>query len=500
MPPRESSGRVSRARSALACLLLAALVACADVAPSMRTEPERLGPLASGSFSGGSIGRGSVIGTFSGEGVQSGEERPYFVQMTVQGVEWYECVDEHGTPTLGELPFRETVTEPLDGHVDEAGSFEGFVVVVDGPVPGDGACTAPAVLRRVDPGDPESAPLTFTQVDEVQADLIDSQEVEPPAEGELRVAAAPAGSQDTLAWLCDDPEPSAPLADYDSPPLDGADAVCTLVDGPGAPPAGRNALLLSSTSGGSVAGVAFADEDILAFDLASETWSLLFDGSRVGIGSADINAFHFEDDGAILMSFRSGEDVPGLGEVEDNDVIRFTPDTPWDFTRGSFHMVLDGSDVGLDTSAEDINALAVTADGTLLVSLNGDFRVPGAGGILTGVDEDLLAFHPQAWGPTTRGTWSLVFDGSDVGLSSSGEDVYGLALGPAGDLLLTSKSDFEVPGLRGDKETVYSFAPTRLGETTRGSFAAFWDGVRHGFADERIDGLDLVDLPSSAAF
>ena len=38
---------------------------------------------------------------------------------------------------------------------------------------------------------------------------------------------------------------------------------------------------------------------------------------------------------------------------------------------------------------------------------------------VSGADEDLLAFTPRTLGATTSGSFSLYFDGSDVGLSTS---------------------------------------------------------------------------------
>ncbi|MCP4427873.1 MAG: LamG domain-containing protein, partial [Chloroflexi bacterium] len=51
------------------------------------------------------------------------------------------------------------------------------------------------------------------------------------------------------------------------------------------PPTGSDVIYVSSTTGGSVDGVAFVDEDILAYDTGTGTWSLYFDGSDVGLGA-----------------------------------------------------------------------------------------------------------------------------------------------------------------------------------------------------------------------
>ena len=45
---------------------------------------------------------------------------------------------------------------------------------------------------------------------------------------------------------------------------------------------------------------------------------------------------------------------------------------------------------------------------------------------VSGADEDLLVFTATPLGATTSGTWAMVFDGSDVGLSTvASEDING---------------------------------------------------------------------------
>ncbi|MEW5958501.1 MAG: Ig-like domain-containing protein, partial [Chloroflexota bacterium] len=67
---------------------------------------------------------------------------------------------------------------------------------------------------------------------------------------------------------------------------------------------GQQTLYVSSTSGGNVGGVAFADEDILAYDLSTGTWSMYFDGSDVGLNASgqEVDAFYVNADGTILLS------------------------------------------------------------------------------------------------------------------------------------------------------------------------------------------------------
>ena len=250
------------------------------------------------------------------------------------------------------------------------------------------------------------------------------------------------------------------------------------------PGSGADVIYLSSTSGGTIDGVSFKDEDILKYDTATDTWSLYFDGSDVGL-KTDVNAFTILDDGSILLSINN---VTGLsiGSVQDEDIIKFIPTSLGSNTAGSFEWYFDGSDVGLSASGEDIDAIGFTDDGKLVISTLGNFN---AGGV-SGKDEDLWVFTADSLGTSTSGSWEQYFDGSDVGLSESGyEDVFGTWIAANGDIYLTTRGGFSVPGLSGDGSDIFTFTPSSLGSSTSGSYSAYWDGSDHGFGSEIVDGI-----------
>ena len=90
-------------------------------------------------------------------------------------------------------------------------------------------------------------------------------------------------------------------------------------------------------------------------------------------------------------------------------------------------MAFDGSDVGLTTSAEAIDAVTGLADGSLLLSTRRSGSVPLGSGSLSFAAEDLLRFAPTSLGANTAGSWSLWADLSDVGLNSSNENLTAVA-------------------------------------------------------------------------
>ena len=231
-------------------------------------------------------------------------------------------------------------------------------------------------------------------------------------------------------------------------------------------------------------GTRIANDDIV--EVGPNGPTRYFDGSDVGISALRTDAFAILDDGDLLMSFTASGTVPGVGTVDDSDIVRFTPTTLGDATSGSFSLYFDGSDVGLTTSGEDIDALDVLSDGTIVVSTAGQTVVPG----VTPRDEDLMAFSPVQLGDTTAGTWSLYFDGSDAGVKS--EDIDGASVN--GDTVsLSFKSGWSVDGISGADEDVVDFAASDLGPATAGSFVGplLYDGSTGGLGSTDIDALHI---------
>jgi hypothetical protein len=253
------------------------------------------------------------------------------------------------------------------------------------------------------------------------------------------------------------------------------------------PPYSSNPLYLSLTGNQTIGGVASADEDILRFDGSS--WTLFFDGSDVGVGSPDLFGFSIVDADTILMSFSSAITVNGLA-ITPQDVARFDATSLGSVTAGTFSMYLDGSDVGLDTTAEKIDSLSLLPDGLVLISTTGNPSVPG----VAGKDEDVLAFTPTSLGDVTSGTWSMYFDGSDVGLAeTSGEDVDALDV-VSGKVYLSTADNFSVNGAAGADEDIFVCEPTSLGDVTACNYssALYFDGSTLGLAANDVDAINLL--------
>jgi PKD repeat protein len=181
------------------------------------------------------------------------------------------------------------------------------------------------------------------------------------------------------------------------------------------PPQSAAKILVSSTTGGTVGGVSFADEDLVSVDPATGVWSMYFDGSDVGLASADIDAAERLADGRILLSTESPVVLGGVS-YDDSDIILFTPTSTGSTTAGSFSRYRAGSTIGLTTSAENVDAIAVTPTGELVLSTVG--RLSGGG--LVAEDEDLVKVSGT--------TLSMYLDGSAIGLTGSVEDIWGASI------------------------------------------------------------------------
>ena len=169
---------------------------------------------------------------------------------------------------------------------------------------------------------------------------------------------------------------------------------------------------------------------------------------------------------------------PSGTSVDDSDIVRFTPTSLGANTAGSFNFYFDGSDVGLTTSNEALDAIDIAPDGRLVISTSGAASASGA----SGDDEDLLIFTASSLGSVTAGSFALRFDGSDVGLSAGDEDLDAACDTSAGSLLLSTLGSFTVTGASGADEDVLRFTPSSLGPTTSGGYGIFLDTSTEGIA------------------
>ncbi|MCP4361991.1 MAG: S8 family serine peptidase [Chloroflexi bacterium] len=188
----------------------------------------------------------------------------------------------------------------------------------------------------------------------------------------------------------------------------------------------------------------------------------------------------------IYVGSSSGGNVGGVS-FADEDIVAYDTDT------GTWAMYFDGSDVGLgNNGAADVDAFHLLNDGTILLSFIGAPSIPDVGSV---DDSDIVRFVPTSTGSSTAGTYEWYFDGSDVNLTTSGEDVDAIGIAPDGRLMLSTSGSFNV-GISGRDEDILYFDATSLGANTSGSWAMAFDGsdvALHNSGNEDVIGTWIND-------
>ncbi len=246
-------------------------------------------------------------------------------------------------------------------------------------------------------------------------------------------------------------------------------------------------LYLSTPDGGEVAGITYSGEDVLGYDLDSGDWSLLFDGSDVGLAGQDVAAFAWLPDGSLLIVVADDIYLPELDipafqgkNVDNSDILRFEPTSLGENTAGSWSLYFDGSDVDLKTPQEAIRGLTVLGDGRIILSTKGPIKV----GNLNAKSRDLVIFTPESLGEETAGNWELFFDGSDFDfLSSSKDSIEGVHLDEeTGALyLVTSTADRQI----------LVCTPDEPGDFSECSFDLFWESGANGLPSDTLDAIAI---------
>ncbi len=253
-------------------------------------------------------------------------------------------------------------------------------------------------------------------------------------------------------------------------------------------------LLLSSNSGGTVAGITFRDEDILAYHPTIDSWSFYFDGSDVGI-TTDIDALGLAWDSTLVMSFDVPTTVPGLGLVDDSDLVRFVPTNLGPNTAGTFTGFVNGSTLELTTDTEDVDALYSLINNDLVFSTTGRANVSG----VIAQDEDTIHYRDDSYYRYGYKSWHLAFDGSQLALTTASEDIGGIGR-DGGHAYYSTVGAFAMPGLSGDGADIFEL--TRDPATGQLQPTMFWDGSQHGFTGKIIDAFEIVyltNVPMSSA-
>jgi hypothetical protein len=221
------------------------------------------------------------------------------------------------------------------------------------------------------------------------------------------------------------------------------------------------------------------------------------DGSDIGLETTDIDGFEWRTDRTLLMSFDTPITLSGIPfEVDDSDIVRFVPTQLGATTSGRFELFFDGSDVGLDSDNEDVDAIGIRADGKLVVSTLGASTVPSVGGTLNVAHVDLLLFSGDRFGEATRGTWQRVFEGGKNRLGDqAGEGLAALWLLPNDDFVFGAGDPFVFNELFdrpfGEGSDVFRCTLFNTSDGLGCSFFSFVQGPAIGLRGEIVDALSV---------
>ena len=255
-----------------------------------------------------------------------------------------------------------------------------------------------------------------------------------------------------------------------------------------------NRLIFSTGAEVAIPGVLtpFDNSDVYSWNGVS-AYARLLDATGIGLPNANTNV-----DGLVMVDYNTfyfsfadtTTTVPILGAVPDEDIVKYD--------AGTWSLFFDGSAVGLGTSdGEDVDAFDILSDGSVVVSTRGSTVVPLTVGTLSAVAQDVLMCVPTTLPgvPITGCTWSMYFDGSDVGLETinTTENIDGVSVA-ATRIYLSTGGTFAVAGLSGEGKDVFACNNPGTGPTTTcSSFSMFFDGSARGLASTVT--IDAIDVP-----
>ena len=255
-----------------------------------------------------------------------------------------------------------------------------------------------------------------------------------------------------------------------------------------------NPLLVSAAAAGlatgNVAGIPFRSEDILAhsdLNTGGQKWIMFFDGSDVGITKNVTNvAMGHPRYPEIFISIMANQNVAGVGTVKPHDVLQFNGDFG-PTTSGTFSMYLRGSDWGLTTTSEKIDAFGTWSygigggyEGTCWgfpLSTVGAATVVRSGVTLKFADEDVPCME-EYFGLIG---WRSYFDGS-MTTGMAVEDVNGVSMVDLDNLGQSSKLYLNIVGtgnIAGHTVTQKDIFAVNYPAYTWSNYV--WRGTQHGW-------------------
>jgi hypothetical protein len=193
-----------------------------------------------------------------------------------------------------------------------------------------------------------------------------------------------------------------------------------------------------------------------------------------GSDSIDVTDIDFEETDLFYFSRKNSGNVDGV-LFQNEDIVAYD--------GNEFRVFFDGTPW---VSGYTLDAFYIQDNGDILMSYSVAGSVSGAS--LSFDDSDIVKFSPSTQ------TWEMYFDGSDVGLTSNGEDVDSIGFAPDGRLVISTSGSSSTNGLSSRDEDIIVFNQSSLGANTDGSFEMYFDGSDVGLSTSSGEDVDAISI------
>lgn len=185
-----------------------------------------------------------------------------------------------------------------------------------------------------------------------------------------------------------------------------------------------------------------------------------------------LTVYYANQDGSIPSNFYYV--VPSQFTSFDGFNARREDVVVYDDVNDTWQLFYDGSQAGTETAV--VSAFSLYGPSSLLLSFNNSIDVPGIGTVEIG---DIVMYSI----PT--GTFSFIFDGSDVGLNNPQTEVIDAITIINGNLAVSTTGNLTQNNfLRASGEDVVMFKNPTFGQNTAGYWEIYFDGSMVGLDDD----------------
>lgn len=234
----------------------------------------------------------------------------------------------------------------------------------------------------------------------------------------------------------------------------------------------RGPLSFSTLGNANPAGTGGTADDADIYNWSGTAFSRVIDAGAAPYnlpGGANVDGFDQVSATQFYLSFSaSNTTVPGLGTVQDEDVVFYD--------AGTWSVYFDGTARGLTAANQDLDAISVVGR-TLSFSTLGNAKPKGVGGVAD--DADIYSWNGTAF--------ARDWDASANGLAADA-NVDGLVRVDSSHFYVSFSADTTVPGLGAvqDEDVTYS---------SNGLWSVYFDGTAHGLGSSGNLDVDAFDLP-----